>query len=489
MFENFRDMCIKEDELDPTHFVSLPGLAWQVCLKETSIELELLTDYDMLLMVEKGIRGRICHSIHRYAKANNKYMQNYNNNEESSYIQYLDTNNLYGWAMSKKLPVNGFKWLDNDVINEEFLKNYDENDNKGYILEGDVKYPKRLHELHSDLPFLSERMEVNKCKKLVCNLFNKKKYVAHINTLKQALNHGLKLEKIHRVIKFNQEAWLKPYIDMNTVLRKEAKHDFEKDLFKLMNNSVFGKTMENIRKHRDIKLVTTDKERSKLVSETNYHTINLISEDLSIIEMKKTKVRMNKPIYLGLSILEISKTLMYEFWYDYMKSKYANNVKLCYMDTDSFIMNIKTNDFYKDISNDVESRFDTSNYEVNRPLPTGKNKKIIGLMKDELGGKIITEFVTLRPKTYSFLTYDGKEDKKPKGTKKCVMKNKIKFNDYKKCLFSDELILRSQQRFISKKHDVYTENVNKIALSNNDDKRIISSNKISSYPYGYVLKN
>ena len=245
--------------------------------------------------------------------------------------------------------------------------------------------------------------------------------------------------------------------------------------------------MENIRKHRDIKLVTTDKKGSKLVSEPNYHTINLISEDLSIIEMEKTKVKMNKPIYLGLSILEISKTLMYEFWYDSMKPKCANNVKLCYMDTDSFIMNIKTNDFYKDISNDVENRFDTSNYEVNRPLPTGKNKKVIGLMKDELGGKIITEFVALRPKTYSFLTDDGKEDKKAKGTKKCIIKKMIKFNDYKKCLLDHEVILKSQQRFISKKHDVYTENINKIALSNNDDKRIVSSNKIRSYPYGYTL--
>ena len=207
VFENFRDMCIKEYELDPAHFVSLPGLAWQACLKKANIDLELLTDYDMLLMVEKGIRGGICHSIHRYAKANNKYMQNYNNNEESSYIQYLDANNLYGWAVSKKLPVNGFKWLDrsetsalarsNNIneINEDFIKNYDENNDKDYILEVDVKYPKRLHELHSDLPFLSERMEVNKCKKLVCNLFNKKKYVVHINALKQALNHGLKLKR------------------------------------------------------------------------------------------------------------------------------------------------------------------------------------------------------------------------------------------------------------------------------------------------------
>ena len=269
----------------------------------------------------------------------------------------------------------------------------------------------------------------------------KKKYV---NSLKQALNHGLKLKKIHRIIEFNQEAWLKPYIDMNTELRKAAKTDFEKDLLKLMNNLVFGKTMENIRKHKDINLVTTDEKRSKLVSEPNYHTINLISEDLSIIEMKKTKVKMNKPIYLGLSILKISKTLMYEFWYDYMRPKYNDNVKLCHMDTDSFIMNIKTNGFYEDIASDVENRFDTSNYEVNRPLPTGKNKKVIGLMKDELSGKIITEFVTLRLKTYSFLTDDGKEDKKAKGTKKFVIKKMIKFNDYKKCLLNDEVILKSK---------------------------------------------
>ena len=210
---------------------------------------------------------------------------------------------------------------------------------------------------------------------------------------------------------------------MNTELRKLARNDFEKDLFKLMNNSVFGKTMENIRKHREIELVTTDTKRTKLVSEPNYHTINLISEDLSIIELKKTKVKMNEPIYLGLSILEISKILMYELWYDYMKPKYNDNVRLCYMDTDSFIMNIKTNDFDKDISDDVDNRFDASNYEVKRPLimvlliinikqeMNLENKKVIGLRKDKLGGEIITEFVTLRPKTYSCLTDDSKEDK------------------------------------------------------------------------------
>ena len=289
-----------------------------------------------------------------------------------------------------------------------------------------MKYPRRLHDLHSDLPFLPKRMKINKCKKLVCNLHNKKKHVVHIRSLKQALNYGLKLKKVHRISEFNQESWLKPYIDKNTELTKIAKNDFEKDFFKLMNNAVFGKTVENVRKHRDIKLVTTDKKRSKLVSEPNYHMMNYISEDLSIIEMKRAKVKMNKPIYLGLSILEISKLLMYEFWYDYMKPKYGDNVKLCYMDTDSFMMNIKTEDFYKNIATDVEKKFDISNYECDRPFPTGKNKKV---MKDELGGRVITEFVALRPKTYSYLTDDCKEDKKAKGTKKCVIKRMIKFDD------------------------------------------------------------
>ena len=189
-------MCIKVYELDPAHFLSLPrpGLAWQACLRKANVKLELLTNYDMLLMVEEGIRGRICHSIHRYAKANNKYMNNYYKNKESSYIQYLDANNLYGWAMSQKLRVNGFKWIKNVTeIDEKFIKNYNEDSDKGYIFEVDVKYPRRLHDLHIDLPFLLKRMKIDKCKKLVCNLRNKKKYV--VRSLKQALNYGLKLKK------------------------------------------------------------------------------------------------------------------------------------------------------------------------------------------------------------------------------------------------------------------------------------------------------
>ena len=244
--------------------------------------------------------------------------------------------------------------------------------------------------------------------------------------------------------------------------------------------------MENVRKYRDIKLVTTDKRRNQLVSEPNYHTTKWFSENLLAIEMKKIKVKMNKPVYLGLPILEISKMLMYEFWYDYMKPKYGDNVKLCYMDTDSFIMHITAEDFYEDIAVDVEKRFDTSNYDCDRTLPKGKNKNVIGLMKDELGGKIMTECVALRPKTNSYLTDDGGSDKKAKGTKKCVIKRRLKFNDYKDCLLDNEIILKSQQRFKSERHDVYTEEVNKIALSSNDDKRLQTFDRITSYS-GKVL--
>ena len=233
IFENFRQSCLENYELDPTHFVSLPGLAWQACLKKTNVELGLLKDYDMLLMIEEGIRGGTCHAVNRYAHANNHYMKDYDKTKESSCIQYLDANNLYGVAMSKKLPIKGFKWLDDiERIDEEFIKEYNEISDKGYVIEADVDYPQELHDLHSDMPFLPERMVVNKTKKIVCNLHNKKNYVAHINVLKQALSHGLKLRKVHRIIEFEQEAWLKKYIDFNTDLRTKATNDFEKDFFK-----------------------------------------------------------------------------------------------------------------------------------------------------------------------------------------------------------------------------------------------------------------
>ena len=249
-----------------------------------------------------------------------------------------------------------------------------------------------------------------------------------------------------------------------------------------MNNAVFGKAMENVRKHRDIKLATTDKRRNQLASEPDYHTRKYFSK-LMAIEIKNTRVKMKKLIYLGMSILDISKTLMYEFWYDYIKPKYQDKAKLCYMDTDSFVIQIETKDFYEDIANDVEEWFDTSNYDDNGLLPTGKNKKVIGLFKDELGGKIMKEFVGLRAKTYAYLMDDDTEPKKAKGTKKCMIKRELMFKNYKNFLLNDTVILKSQQRFKSDCHKVYTEQIHKIALSSNDDKRLQTFDKITTYPY------
>ena len=252
-----------------------------VLKKKTNENLELLTDIDMLLLIGAGIRGGMCQSVHRYAKANNKYMKNYDKSTESSYLMHLDANNLYGWAMSQKLPVNGFKW-ENDLsrFNERFIKSYNENSNKGYFLEVHAEYPKKLFSSHKDLPFLPERRKLEKVEKLVCSIEDKEKYVIHIRALKQALNNGLKLKEVHRVIKFQQKAWLKSYIDMNTKLRKEAKSEFEKDFFKLMNKSVFGKTLENVKNHRDIKLATIEQKRVKLVKrvkrELNYFQNQII---------------------------------------------------------------------------------------------------------------------------------------------------------------------------------------------------------------------
>ena len=404
---------------------------------------------------------------------------------ESSYLQYLDTNNLYSWAMSQPLPTGGFKWVD---VNPNKISELAARTDKGYLIEVDVSYPKELHSPHNDLPFMCERMEINGVEKLVPNLRDKKNYVIHIQALNQALQHGLRLDGIHQVIEFDQSPWLKSYIDFNTQLRMAATYDFEKDFFKLMNNSVFGKTMEDIRKHRKIGLVMTEEKYLRTVMKPNLKSGVLFGEKLMGCEMGKIEVVMNKLVYLSQAILDLSKIVMYEFHYDYMVPKYGlEKLKLCYMDTDSLVYDIKTEDFYEGIANDVETRFDTSGYSKTdfRLLPIGLNKKVIGLMKDELGGKIMTEFVALRPKLYSYKKLDGSEDKKSKGIKKCVVKKTLTFEDYKTCLFNDSTEYRSQLMFRSPKHEVHTIEVNKVTLNRDDDKRISRKDWISTFVRGH----
>ena len=413
VFENFRNNCLTNYELDPAHYYTAPGLAWDAALKVTDVSLELLSDIDMLLICEKGIRGGVSMISNRYAKANNKYIgDKFNSNEPSTYIQYLDANNLYGWAMSKPLPTHGFKWMKDNELNVW--------EKTPCILEVDLEYPKELHDLHNNYPLAPEQIEVDKTKKLIPNLWNKKNYVIHYENLKQCLNLGLKITNIHRGIKFKESQWLKKYIALNTDLRTKARNEFEKDFFKLMNNSVFGKTMEKIRNRVNIKLVTDKITAEKLAAKPNFKHCNIFNENLIAIHMKKTNLTFDKPVYLGMSILDLSKTLMFDFHYNYIKMKYGDKAKLLFTDTDSLMYEIRTEDFYEDIKGDVKDRFDTSDYPSNHPsgIPTGCNKKVLGTFIDEAGGKIIDEFVGLRAKLYSYKTLEGEESKKCKGVRR-----------------------------------------------------------------------
>ena len=487
VFEKFRDLCLKNYGLDPAH--TAPGLAWDAMLKMTKINLELLSDVDKLLMIEKGIRGGISIISNRYGKANNKYMKDFYEKELSKYLMYLDANNLYGWAMSQKLPIHSFEWMtDKEIKNLFKVQVVQFWERTPCILEVDLTYPEELHDLHNDYPLCPERVECDKgVKKLIPNLRDKNNYVVHYKTLMQYLNLGMELKKIHRGIKFVECDFLKPYIDMNTNLRTQAKNNFEKDFFKLMNNSVFGKTMENIRNRVNIKLTTTGEQFKKLTAKPNYESRKIFNENLVSVHMKKTSLTMNKPVYLGMSILDLSKTLMFDFHYKYIIPKYGNKAKLLFTDTDSFLYEIQTEDFYKDISGDVKDRFDTSDYPEGHPsgIPTGVNKKVLGMFKDEAAGKNITEFVGLRAKLYSYKMEEGKENKKCKGIKKAVVEKSISHKDYKTCLETGKEQLRRQNIIRSYEHTLYTEEINKVALSAADDKRYLLKDSYDTLAWGH----
>ena len=494
VFENFRDICLKNYGLDPVYYYTAPGLAWDACLKMTGVNLELLSNIDMLLMIEKGIRGGISIISNRYGKANNKYMKDYNKKEASKYLMYVDANNLYGWAMSQKLPVHSFKWMSNkeieNIFNNQIVQVWKKTP---CILEVDLEYPEELHDLHNDYPLCPERVECDKgVKKLIPNLRHKNNYFVHYKTLMQCLRLGMKLKKIHRGIKFIESDFLKPYIDKNTNLRTQAKNNFEKDFFKLMNNSVFGKTMENIRNRVNVKLVDTGEQFKKLTAKPNYESRKIFNENLVSVHMKKTSLTMNKPVYLGMSILDLSKIVMFDFHYKYIKPKYGSKAKLLFTDTDSFLYEIQTEDFYKDISGDVKNRFDTSDYPKGHPsgIPTGVNKKVLGMFKDEAAGKIIKEFVGLRAKLYSYKMDEGKENKRCKGIKKAVVEKSIRHEDYKTCLETGKEQLRRQNIIRSYEHEIYTEEVNKIALSAADDKRYLLKDSFDTLAWGhYKIKD
>ena len=504
VFENFRKTCLQYYKLDPCHYFTSPGLSWDAMLKMTDIKLELITDIDMYQFIEKGMRGGISYIANRYGKANNKYMKNYDEKAPSKYIMYLDANNLYGWAMSQYLPTDGFKWLSPKQIEKINLGKYTDDSKKGLILEVDFEYPQELHDLHNDYPLGPEKVKVAQdmlsdyCKKiadkfnissglvhkLIPTLNDKEKYVLHYRNLQLYLSLGLKLKKIHRVLEFEQSPWLKQYIDFNTQKRTNAKNSFEKDFFKLMNNSVFGKTMENLRKRVDVRLVTSKEKLLKLASKPTYVSSKIFNENLVAVHKIKETLTLNRPAYAGMCILNLSKTLMYDFHYNYIKQKYDNKAKLLFTDTDSLTYEIQTDDVYVDFWSDKD-KFDNSDHNKESPFYNTANKKVIGKFKDEACGVPVTEFVGLRSKMYSYVKDNEQTARTAKGIKKQVIRKNITHDNYIDVLFNNKQIMHTMKTIRSEKHQLGSFELNKISLSCFDDKRFIHQNGITSYAYGH----
>ena len=419
-------------------------------LKMTNIKLELMTDIDMFQFIEKGMHGGVSYITNQYGNANNKYMKEYNEKAPSKYIMYLDANNLYGRAMSQHLPTGNFKGMTDKEISKVDLGKYKADGKKGLILEVDLEYPQELHDIHNYYPVAPEKVKVSNnmvsayCKKiaekykisiglvskLIPTLRDKKEYVLHYRNLLVYLDLGLKIKKVHRVLKFDQSSWLKQYINFNTEKRKHAKNSFKKDFFKLMNNSVFGKTMENLHKRVDIRLVTNEKKLDKLTSKPTYVSSKILNENLMAVHKVKETLTLNRPAYVGMCILDLSKMLMYDFHYNYIKKKHNNRARLLFTDTDSLTYEIEAEDVYMDFWNDKDM-FDNSDYPESSPYYCNVNKKIIGKFKDEACGIPITEFIGLKSKMSSYFKDNEKGGRTAKSIKKNVIKNNIRHEDYK----------------------------------------------------------
>lgn len=372
---------------------------------------------------------------------------------------YFDVNSLYGYAMSQSLPIGNYKWVDvtNEVINE--ILNVKEDGNTGYMLEVDMHYPKKLHVLHNDYPFLCEKMKIgnSNTSKLILNLNDKTNYVLHYLTLQAAIRQGLELKKVHKILQFSQSKWLKPFIDFNTEKRTNANNDFEKKLFKLSTNSTFGKTIENVKKYRNIKLLDQWEGRYGVkvnIAKPNFKKATIFNENLVAIELFKDEIKMNKPIAIGACILELSKLKMYDFHYNFMLKQYNHEqCRITYTDTDSFIYYLHGRNIY-DVMKDNPNLFDTSDYQPQNAYGIEQNnKKVYGVMKDEAHGKTITKFIGLRAKMYGYEIQNGGVSKRAKGVKKTILKNKISMQDYVNCLFDEKCVSHSQSTIKSSKHN------------------------------------
>ena len=505
VFENFRDLCLKHYEIDPAYCYSAPGLSWNAGLKKTEIELELLHDKDMLDMFTDGIRGGFSGVLgQRFVKANNKYITN--NSEEiknPNYVVYTDANNLYACGMSDKLPYKNFNWEEHENQDIDYYLEKC-NEEVGMVfkvdLESDLQTKYKLRKFPpmpisrvideeeiSDYSrdFLKQHNnKLGKVKKLILDLHDKKEYIVHYDILKYYISLGIKVTKIHSIISFNHKAWLKDYIDFNTSMRAKATNDFEKDFWKLMNNSFYGKTMENISNRCIIELINKPEDLKRLASKDNFKDIIDFNNDFKAVQLNYKSMYFNKPIYLGMCILDYSKLVMYKFYYDVIE-KYLPDNEIIFSDTDSMVLNIFTEDVYKDLEK-IKDHLDTSNYPKDHFLYSTENKKVIGKFKDELSGNIITEFIAIRSKVYGYEYLENSSLKfkcVAKGVNKSTKKD-FSSESYRDCLFNKKVINKTMFNLVHKKHKIYLNEMTKIGLSPFDDKRYICNNGIDTQPYG-----
>lgn len=489
VFDSFRDIAMKVYQLEVLNFISAADLTWSACLKFTNCTLELITDIDMYLTIEHGIRGGICVAPKRFSRANNKYLpDSYNPNIESKYIVNLDVLNLYGFCMTAYLPHSNFKWLTENEIQNFDIHTVPPDSDVGYILVVSLIYPSHLHDKtnsfalacdhieikYSDLSSYQQtllnkfNMKYTKTKKLVPNLRDKENYVVHYLNLQYYLKQGLILKKIHKIISFHQSPFLKPYIDLNSHKRKNANGTFYKNFYKLMVNSFFGRCLLNVRKLRNISIATTKKECRKHLQSATTDYFQPINENCVLFKKKRTTLNLNRPIAIGFTILDLAKLHMYRMYYDVFKKTYGNNVELVYTDTDSLVLEIKCKDLYKDFKNKLPNIFDFSNYEKSHFLYDESNKMKIGLLKDETSGIPVREICCLKCKMYSIVF--GNECKKTgKGVKNSVLKD-LTHDTYVKTLENDLALRNNQYQILSKNYTLNTFCVNKISLSSFDDK-------------------
>ena len=516
VFENYRKLSMRNYGLDPTHFFTSPSLSWNACLKTTKVKIDLIVDPEMSNFIDQGFLGGVSFARNPYLKANNPKCPGFNPNLPEKWILLLDANNLYGWAMKQALPMGGFEWVnDLNQFTEQKIKSLSDDSGIGYMFQVDLDYPRDHHHDHSQYPLAPEhmtvdskdlsawqlsimeqqRIPVSKSAKLCLTLKPKHNYVLHYRNLKQYLELGMKLTKIHKCLKFKQSKWMESYIDINTSIRKGGVDKCTKDLAKLFNNSCFGKTCENVWNYNDVKFFTGEEKMDKVQNMINspyFDGLKLYDEFSAVIKMKKQQVVLDKPRFVGQCVLSLSKIVMYDFHFHFMMKHFKKGLKLGFTDTDSFCYEIEhKGDIYEKLKelDASESIFDFSNYPENHPNYSMKNYLVPGKFKDEGAGVPYCEGIFLRSKMYSLKSVDVHLDKSTaKGIDTCTKNREFTHETYRDALFNSSSNPVSSSRIVNDSHRIYTVKQTKAGLSNFNDKIYLNQLPDGTYdahPFGF----